>query len=138
MRSVGEKESQKFRLECLESSKVIFHDLIKRRKLQLFSNSSKKVTIEQNKKMKSVEVSWNIFGTLPSFSAKSGQAVDFKRALECPLCPVLLSLANAEGSRRVTTKSKSTEIIIKNVKSPLLHPREVDPQKKPCLRLVSI
>ena len=64
VRSVGEKESQKFRLECLSSIKVIFHDPIKRRKLQLFSNSSKKVTIEQNKKMNSVEVSRNILGTL--------------------------------------------------------------------------
>ena len=64
VRSVGEKESQKFRLERLASSKVILHDPIKRRKLHLFSNSSKKVTIEQNKKMKSVEVSRNILGTL--------------------------------------------------------------------------
>ena len=64
VRSVGEKEGQKFRLERLSSIKVIFHDPIKRRKLQLFSNSSKKVTIEQNKKMNSVEVSRNILGTL--------------------------------------------------------------------------
>ena len=63
VRSV-EKESQKFRLERLSSIKVIFHDPINRRKLQLFSNSSKKVTIEQNKKMNSVEVSRNILGTL--------------------------------------------------------------------------
>ena len=116
-------------MESLESSKVKFHDPIKRRKLQLFSNSSKKVTIEQNKKVKSVEVDRNILGTLLSFSAKSGQAIDFKRALEYPLCPIPLSLANPDGSRRVTTKSKLTEIIIKNVKSPLLHPRESRPPK---------
>ena len=79
-RSVGKEESQKFRLEHLESSKVKFHDPIKRRKLQLFSNSSKKVTIEQNKKGKSVEVIRNILETLLSFSAKNGQAIDFKRA----------------------------------------------------------
>ena len=97
--------------------------------MQLFSNSSKKVTIEQNKKVKSVEVDRNILGTLLSFSAKSGQAIDFKRALEYPLCPIPLSLANPDGSRRVTTKSKLTEIIIKNVKSPLLHPRESRPPK---------
>jgi hypothetical protein len=96
----------------------------------LFSNSSKKVTIEENKKVKSVEVNQNILGTLLSFSAKSGQAIDLKNALEYPLCPVPLSLANPDGSRRVTTKSKLTEIIIKNVKSPVLHPRESQPPKE--------
>jgi hypothetical protein len=39
-------------------------------------------------------------------------------------------LANPDGSRRVTTKSKLTEIIIKNVKSPVLHPRESQPPKE--------
>ena len=59
-RSVGEEESQKFRLERLKSSKVKFNDPIKRIKLQLFSNSSKKVTIEENKKVKCIEVNQNI------------------------------------------------------------------------------
>ena len=80
-RSVGEEESQKFRLERLKSSKVKFHNPKKRRKLQLFRNSSKNITIEQNKKVKSVEVNQNILGTLLSFSAKSEQAIDFKRTV---------------------------------------------------------
>ena len=46
------------------------------------------------------------------------------------MCPVPLSLANPDGSRRVTTKSKLTEIIIKNVKSPVLHPRESQSPKE--------
>ena len=98
----------------------------------MFSISNKKVTIEQNKKVKSVEVNRNILGTLLSLSAKSGQAIDFKRALEYPLCPVPLTLANPYGSRRVTTKSKLTEFIIKNMKSPSLHlhPRESRPPKE--------
>ena len=80
-RSVGE-DGEKFCLERLESSEVKFHDPINRRKLQLFSNSSKKVTIEENKKVKSIEVNRNIIGTLLLFSAKSGQAIDLKKAFD--------------------------------------------------------
>ena len=129
-RSVGEKESQKFREERLESSQVKFHDPIKRRKLALFSSSSKKVTIEENKKVKAIEVNRNILGTLLSISAKSGQAIDFEKALEYPLCPVPLSLANADGSRRVTSKSALIQVILKKVKRPVLHPRESQPPKE--------
>ena len=99
-------------------------------KLALFSSSSKKVTIEDNKKAKSIEVNRNILGALLSISAKSGQAIDFEKALEYPLCPVPLSLANPDGSRRVTSKSKLISVILKKAKSPVLHPRESQPQKE--------
>ena len=53
-RGVGEEESKKFREQRLESSQVKFHDPIQRRKLVLFSSSSKKVTIEENKKANAI------------------------------------------------------------------------------------
>ena len=62
-RGVGEEESKKFREQRLESSQVKFHDPIQRRKLVLFSSSSKKVTIEENKKANAIEVNRNILGT---------------------------------------------------------------------------
>ncbi len=96
----------------------------------MFSSSSKKVTIEENKKVKCVEVNWDILGTLLSFSAKSEQAIDFAKALEYPLCPVPLSLASPDGSRRVTSKSKLFEVISKKVKCPVSHPRESQPPKE--------
>ena len=71
-RSVGEEECEKFCSERLESNKVKFHEPIKRKKLPLFSNSSRKITIEENKKAKSIEVNRNILGTLLSFSTNAG------------------------------------------------------------------
>ena len=56
--------------------------------------------------------------------------VNFEHALRYPLCAVPLSLANADGSRRVTAKSKLMEIIKERWKFPLLHPRESLPIKK--------
>ena len=98
--------------------------------MPLFSNSSRKITIEENKKAKSIEVNRNILGTLLSFSTKYGLAIDLAKALEYPLCPVPLCLANPDGSRRTTSKSKLSEIIIKNVKTPVLHPRQSQPAKQ--------
>ena len=46
-----------------------------------------------------------IFGAL-LYSAKSGRAIDFDRALKFSLSPVPLSIANGDGSCRETSKSK--------------------------------
>ena len=51
-----------------------------------------------------------IFGAL-LYSAKSGRAIDFDRALIFPLSPVHLSIANGDGNRRETSKSKMMEVI---------------------------
>ena len=45
------------------------------------------------------------------FSVRSGKAVDIEKALEYPLCPIPLSIANADGSRRQTSKSKLMEVL---------------------------
>ena len=48
------------------------------------------VSVEKDKKLKSVEVNRNILRLLLSVSAKSGQVIDFAKALEYPLGPVPL------------------------------------------------
>ena len=80
--------------------------------------------------MKSVEVNRNILGLLLSASAKSGQVIDFAKALEYPLGPVPLSLANPDGSRRVTSKSKLLKVILKHCNSQILRPRESQPPRR--------
>ena len=46
-----------------------------------------------------------------SFSVKYEKAVDIKKALQYPLFPVTLSIANADGSKRGTKKSDLLPII---------------------------
>ena len=80
--------------------------------------------------MKSVEVSRNILVLLLSASAKSGQVIDFAKALEYPLGPVPLGLANTDGSRRVTSKSKLLKVTLKHCNSHILHPGESQPPRQ--------
>ena len=67
--------------------------------------------VKKDGKSKSIEVNRNIIGNLLALSAKTGQLIDFNKALEFPLCPV--DLSNPDGCRRSTQKSKLTEIIIR-------------------------
>ena len=112
--SSGKDDHQTFCKDRLESKKVNFLDPISRKKLTLFSSTGQTVSNEKDEKLKSVEVNRNILGLLLSASAKSGQVIDFAKALEYPLGPVPLSLANPDGSRRVTSKSKSLKVILKH------------------------
>ena len=64
-----------------------------------------------------------------AISARNERAVNFKTALCYPLCPVPLSLANPDGSRKATKKSVLQSIILKYAKEPVQHPRESLPQK---------
>ena len=68
--------------------------------------------VKKDGKLKSIEVNRNVIGNLLALSAKTGQLIDFNKALEFPLCPVDLNLSNPNGSRRSMQKSKLTEIII--------------------------
>ena len=94
------------------------------------------VSVEKDKKLKSVEVNRNILGLLLSASGKSGQVIDFAKALEYPLGPVPLSLANPDGSRRVTSKSKLLKVILKHCNSQILHPRESEPPRQVVIAVV--
>ena len=55
--------------------------------------------------------------------------IDFESALEYPLCSIPLSIANADGTPRKTTKSKLMTVIGRNCRSVLAHPSESRPQK---------
>ena len=85
-----------------------------RNKFVLFKDCGKKVVVKKDGKLKSIEVNRNVIGNLLALSAKTGQLIDFNKALEFPLCPVDLNLSNPDGSRRSTQKSKLTEIIIRD------------------------
>jgi hypothetical protein len=61
---------------------------------------------------------------LLSLSTKSNQPIDLEAVLKYPLFPVLLNLANPDGSKRSTQKSKLLEIIsseLDNSEAPSVH-----------------
>ena len=65
-------------------------------------------------KTKTLEVNRNILGCLVAFSAKTGKAVDYQKALTYPLCPIPLSLAHPDGNRRQTDKAELWSTIMKD------------------------
>ena len=77
-----------------------------------FKDSDMKTTVSNNKKQSTVEINRNILGMLLSLAAKTNRNIDFQNALQYPLSPVPLSLANHDGTKRISTKSKLTESII--------------------------
>ena len=111
MKDKGEDLYKVFLQNRILSTKEKIHDPIKRQEKTLFQNSSKKVTVKQNGKEKVIEVNREIIGTLLTLSAKHEKLINFEIALQCPLCPVPLSLANPDGSRRKTTKSALMKVV---------------------------
>ena len=94
--SEGETLYKKFVTERLVTKDVLFHDPIPRRKLQLFSECSRKISLTKRSSVKTLEVNKNILGTLLALSAKTEKAINFESALEYPLCSIPLSIANAD------------------------------------------
>ena len=95
----------------------------------MFGNFNRKVVVKKSSKEQSIESNKNILGNLLAISARNERAVNFKTALWYPLCPVPLSLANPDGSRKATKRSVLERIILKYAKEPVQHPRESLPQK---------
>ena len=69
------------------------------------------MTVKQNEKEVIIEVNREIIGTLLALSAKHEKLIDFKTALQYPLCPVPLSLAHPDGTRRKTAKSTLMKVV---------------------------
>ena len=115
IQKTGEEQYNDFVQNRLLSDEIKFHDTLTRNKLVLFKDCGKNVVVNKDGKLKSIEVNRNIIGNLLALSAKTGQLIDFNKALEFPLCPVDLNLSNPDGSRRSTQKSKLTEIIIQEL-----------------------
>ena len=92
MFSTGNKFYDSFRKERGKSIDTLFHSSIKQNKYVSFSKSSASVTIESNdRKTKVVKVNISILSALNSYSLKPGVPVNYREALEFPLCPIPLS-----------------------------------------------
>ena len=113
IREIGKQSFSDFMKERIFSDDVKFHDGLPRTKVKLFKQCRQKVNLLKDGKMKTLEVNRNIISTLLAISAKTNRVIDFNLALEYPLSPVPLNIANADGSRRITVKSKLNEIIMK-------------------------
>ena len=112
IREIGEQCCSDFIKERIFSDDTKFHDSLSRTKVKLFKQCNQKVSLLKDGKIKTVEANRNIISTLLAASAEENQAIDFSLALEYPLSPVPLNMANADGSRRSTAKSILNEIII--------------------------
>ena len=107
----GIRLTEEFKQQRLVLKTVPFHAPITRNSYQTFNRALKTVAIEKNNKVKTQEVNRNIISNLLSFTVKTGKPIDFEAALQYPLSPVPLSIANADGRRRETAKSKLKDII---------------------------
>ena len=76
------------------------------------------------------------FGKLITTSSKTGKVINFSNALTYPLCTVPLSVANADGSKRKTTKSNLFGELIKNTQSDIHYYSEKLPNKENVSALV--
>eukprot|EP00794_Sanderia_malayensis_P013073 gene13073-biopygen10434 len=71
--NVGKTAFNAFVKERLIDKSVPFHDSISRRKLQLFSTTSKKVEIKRKAAIKAVDVNRDMLGTILALSAKTNR-----------------------------------------------------------------
>ena len=93
------------------STKEKIDDPIKCQEKALFENSGKKMTVKKNGKEKIIEAKREIIETLLALSAKHDKLINFETALQYSLCPVPLSLAHPDGTRRNTTKSSLLKVV---------------------------
>ena len=129
-KKLGEEAYESFCKFRIDSKEIDFHAPISRLNLKLFKHTGNKVTIKSSTKSKCIEANRNVLGTLLAISCRNERAIDFETALKFPLCSVPLSLANPDGSRRSTMKSKLQAILLQFCKTPVVHPREILPAKR--------
>ena len=78
-----------------------------RNKTKLFKSAGKNVVLHHKNKEQVVEVNRDILGKLLAHSEKTQRAIDFKKGLTYPLCPIPLCFAHPDGTRRTTAKVNS-------------------------------
>lgn len=142
----GRTAPSAFVKERLVKKSVPFHEPITRNKVHLFSSTNKQVELKGGTRTKTVEANRDMLGKILALSAKTGRVVNFECALEYPLCAAPLSLANPDGSRRMTAKSKLMQIIKHRCRAPIKHSRDCQPPKDsvaayiadfmPCIRIL--
>ena len=109
--SDGRKIAESFVKERIYEKSKLFHDPINRCKNKTFQAPCKSILVTKGNTAKSVDVNRNILGALLTFSVKNEKAIDIEKALEFPLSPIPLSIANADGSRRQTAKGKLMQVL---------------------------
>ena len=127
----GQEMFAQFNKERIYSADKSFHDPIPRKKVTLFSQLSKSVKLQKGDSTKTVEVNRNIIGKLLSISANASKPINFETALQYSLSPIPLSIANTDGTRRTTQKSKLIDILCSFNKKAIVANQE------PCSNTVS-
>ena len=69
------------------------------------------MTVKKNGKEKIIEANRETIRTLLALSAKHDKLINFETALQNFLCPVPLSLAHPDGTRRKTMKSALMKVV---------------------------
>ena len=87
----------------------------KRNKTVTFSPATKKQLTVTNKngKSKAAAVNRDFLSALLNFQIKTGNMVDFEKALCHSLSPVPLSISHPDGTKRKTAKNKLKDVIFK-------------------------
>ena len=95
----------------IKSTVTKIHEPIRRQKCSLFKSTGKKVKVNQFQITQTLEVNRQILSKLLALTSKYDKPIDFSIALKFPLCPVPLSFAYPDGTRRKTTKSYLMHIV---------------------------
>ena len=109
----GKELAEAFKNDRLFATNIKFHQSISKNDCKRFKEA-KKTWVVKNKTggQATVEVNRNILGALNSFSLKTGVAVDYQKALVCPLNPCPLSIRHTDGRKRSNKKSDLKEILL--------------------------
>ena len=100
--------------ERIRSNKTPFHDPITKQKPTLFKQQQvKRKKKDQAKDV--IRVNRDILGKLLSISTKLQSPIDFASVLSFPLCPVPLSLAFPDGTKRSNSKSQLIQVMLPSV-----------------------
>ena len=89
---------------------ISFHEPVKRNSNATLKNKLIFLVEKDNQSM-SLQVNRNNIGAFLSYSAKTGRAIDFERALKVSLPALPLSIANGDGSNREKSKRKLMDLI---------------------------
>ena len=73
--------------------------------------TAKSTKVEKNNKQRTIEVNRDISSRLVNLSVSSAMVINYKKAMEYSLSPVLLSIATSKGGTRTTSKSMLLDII---------------------------
>ena len=87
--------------------------------------TAKSTKVEKNNKQRTIEVNRDISSRLVNLSVSSGMVINYKKAMEYSLSPVLLSIATSKGGTRTTSKSMLLDIINATLTVPPNNPKLV-------------